>query len=220
MIIKAKNIIKKYNSSMILNQINIQVDPGEIISIYGTSGSGKTTLLNILGLLDSPTEGYVEYHNNLDCNAFSSADRVNTIGYIFQFHHLLSEFKIIDNLIIPQLLAGKKYSESVVEAKSLLNLIGLENLSDRYPEEISGGERQRIAVLRCVVNKPDIVFADEPTGNLDNENSLIIIKLLNDLRKDFNISFVIATHDKQVTKISDKSFYIIDRKLNTNTKQE
>ena len=217
MIVRAKNIVKKFNQYTILDKINIEINKGDIISIYGASGSGKTTLLNILGLLDTPSEGHIEYYNNLEHNTFDSADRVNTIGYIFQFHHLLSEFKIIDNLIIPQLLAGKKYSQSLEDAKNLLTLVGLENISDRHPNEISGGECQRIAVLRGVINKPTVVFADEPTGNLDNENSLIVIKLLDDLRKDFNISFVIATHDKQVTKISEKSFYIINGKLNIST---
>ena len=217
MIVRAKNIVKKFNQYTILDKINIEINKGDIISIYGASGSGKTTLLNILGLLDAPSEGHIEYYNNLEHNTFDSADRVNTIGYIFQFHHLLSEFKIIDNLIIPQLLAGKKYSQSLEDAKNLLTLVGLENISDRHPNEISGGECQRIAVLSGVINKPTVVFADEPTGNLDNENSLIVIKLLDDLRKDFNISFVIATHDKQVTKISEKSFYIINGKLNIST---
>ena len=138
---------------------------------------------------------------------------MTSIGYIFQFHHLLSEFKIIDNLIIPQLLTGKTYLESTNYAKKILNSINLGYLCDRYPYEISGGECQRVAVLRGIVNQPRIVFADEPTGNLDNENSLNIIKLLDQMRKEFNISFVIATHDKQITKISDKSFYITNGKL-------
>ena len=213
MLVEAKNIIKKYNKDNVINGIDLKINKGEIISIYGASGSGKTTLLNILGLLDMPSSGSVCYYNGLQYQNFNDINRVNLIGYIFQFHHLLTEVKVIDNLIIPQLLSGKKYNESYENAKNLLDLIGLESLSDRYPNEISGGEKQRVAILRGVVNKPSIVFADEPTGNLDNDNSLIIIKLLNDLRDNFNISFVIATHDKQITKFSKKSFYITNGKI-------
>ena len=139
--------------------------------------------------------------------------RVETIGYIFQFHHLLYEFKVIENLVIPQIMAGKKHHESLKCAKELLEAVDLKSLQNRYPSDISGGERQRIAVLRGIINKPEVVFADEPTGNLDNDNSLIIIKLLNDLKDNFNISFVIATHDTYITKFSQKSFYIVDGKL-------
>lgn len=213
MLIKAEKITKKYNNQNILKNVKIDIRKGEIISIYGPSGSGKTTLLNILSLLDHPTSGIVEYYTNGSLQN-KDFDRVNTVGYIFQFHHLLSEFKIIDNLIIPQLLAGSKYSKSKLRAEDLLDLVGLYDLKNRYPHEVSGGERQRAAVARGVVNYPEIVFADEPTGNLDDDNSIIIIKLLNDLRKDFGISFVIATHDKQITKISDKSLYLSGGKLN------
>ena len=181
MLVEAKNIIKKYNKDNVINGIDLKINKGEIISIYGASGSGKTTLLNILGLLDMPSSGSVCYYNGLQYQNFNDINRVNLIGYIFQFHHLLTEVKVIDNLIIPQLLSGKKYNESYENAKNLLDLIGLESLSDRYPNEISGGEKQRVAILRGVVNKPSIVFADEPTGNLDNDNSLIMIKLLDDL---------------------------------------
>ena len=213
MIITAKNIIKKFDKATILDSVSLDIDNGQIISIEGASGSGKTTLLNVLGLLDHVSSGSIEYYNNLEYDNFNSNIRVNTIGYIFQFHHLLSEFKIIDNLIIPQMLVGKKYVDSMEYAKELLNILDLGHLSNRYSNEISGGECQRVAVLRGIVNKPAIVFADEPTGNLDNENSSIIIKLLDDLRKDFNISFVLATHDSQVAKISDQSFYIKNGKL-------
>ena len=138
---------------------------------------------------------------------------MNTIGYIFQFHHLLSEFNVVENLVIPQLMSGKNHDESLSHATELLDFIDFESISRRYPSEISGGERQRIAVLRGIINRPEIVFADEPTGNLDNDNSLFIIKLLSDLRDKFNISFVIATHDTQVTKFSEKAFYISDGEL-------
>ena len=213
MIVKARNIAKNFKDISVLQSVNLSVEEGEVISIQGSSGSGKTTLLNILGLLDKASDGSIEYYNNLEYDNFNSIDRVTSIGYIFQFHHLLSEFKIIDNLIIPQLLTGKTYLESTNYAKKILNSIDLGYLCDRYPYEISGGECQRVAVLRGIVNQPKIVFADEPTGNLDNENSLSIIKLLDQMRKEFNISFVIATHDKQITKISDKSFYITNGKL-------
>ena len=214
MIFKAKNVVKKFKDSIILDSINLSIEKSQIICVQGASGSGKTTLLNVLGLLDKSSSGSIEYYNSLRYSSFNSLERVNVIGYIFQFHHLLSEFKVIDNLVIPQLLAGKKYSESVEYSKELLAALNLSFLLNRYSHEMSGGECQRIAVLRGVINKPDVVFADEPTGNLDSENSLNIIKLLNDLREDFNISFVIATHDNQVTKISDKLYYIKNGKLN------
>ena len=163
--------------------------------------------------MDDISSGDIEYCNGLEYNTRNAIDRVNTIGYIFQFHHLLSEFNIMDNLIIPQLIAGKTYHEAIKNAKVLMKLLELNNLSSRYPSEVSGGECQRIAILRGIINRPKVVFADEPTGNLDSENSSIIIKLLDDLRNELNISFIIATHDKQVTKISDKSFYIMNGKL-------
>ena len=213
MIIKARNIFKEFNDDIILDGLDLSISAGQIVSVQGSSGSGKTTLLNILGLLDSPSRGEVKYYNSLEYDNFNSSNRVNTIGYIFQFHHLLSEFKIIDNLIIPQLLAGKEYKNSNTYAEELLDILSLGYLKDRYPHEISGGECQRIAVLRGIANRPKIVFADEPTGNLDHKNSAIIIKLLNDLRDTFNISFVIATHDSCITKISDRSFYIDNGKL-------
>ncbi len=213
MILKSENIIKKFGSRNVLDLVSLSIRENEVISIEGASGSGKTTLLNVLGLLDDISSGHIEYCNGLQYNVCNAIDRVNTIGYVFQFHHLLAEFNIIDNLIIPQLIAGKTYHEAIENAKVLMKLLDLNNVSSRYPSEISGGECQRIALLRGIVNRPKIVFADEPTGNLDNENSSIIIKLLDDLRDELNISFIIATHDKQVTKISDKSFYIMNGKL-------
>ena len=213
MILEAQKIVKKIDNNIILDCIDLSINEGQIISIQGASGSGKTTLLNILGLLDNPSNGRIKYYNSLEYDNFNSSNRVNTIGYIFQFHHLLSEFKVVDNLIIPQLLAGKEYKESNAHAEELLSMLDLNYLKDRYPHEISGGECQRIAVLRGIVNRPKIVFADEPTGNLDRKNSAIIIKLLNDLKDTFRISFLIATHDNYITKISDKSFYIENGKL-------
>ena len=213
MILEAQKIVKKIDNNTILDCIDLSINEGQIVSIQGASGSGKTTLLNILGLLDNPSNGRIKYYNSLEYDNFNSSNRVNTIGYIFQFHHLLSEFKVIDNLIIPQLLAGKEYKESNTHAEELLSMLDLNYLKDRYPHEISGGECQRIAVLRGIVNRPKIVFADEPTGNLDRKNSAIIIKLLNDLKDTFRISFLIATHDNYITKISDKSFYIENGKL-------
>ncbi len=213
MILNACNIIKKFNNQLVLDSIDISIDKNQIISIQGASGTGKTTFLNILGLLDIPSYGKVKYYNHLEYDNFNSSKRVNTIGYIFQFHHLLTEFKIIDNLIIPQLLAGKKYKESNDYAQELLKMLELDYLANRYSYEISGGECQRIAVLRGIINKPEIVFADEPTGNLDSENSTIIIKLLSDLKDTFQISFVIATHDSYITKVSNESYYIDNGKL-------
>ena len=214
MIITAKKISKKFGDSIVLKSIDLSINKGEIISVEGASGSGKTTLLNVLGLLDEVSSGEIQYCNGLEYDNFNSTDRVSTIGYIFQFHHLLSEFSIIDNLIIPQLIVGKSRLEASNYAEKMLRLLNLNHLSNRYPSEISGGECQRIALLRGVINKPTIVFADEPTGNLDRENSLAVIKLLDDLKKEFNISFVIATHDSQVTKIGDRSFYINNGRLN------
>ena len=213
MILKSKNIIKKFGRRKVLDLVSLSIHENEVISIEGASGSGKTTLLNVLGLLDDISSGDIEYCNGLEYNTRNAIDRVNTIGYIFQFHHLLSEFNIMDNLIIPQLIAGKTYHKAIKNAKVLMKLLDLNNLSSRYPSEVSGGECQRIAILRGIINRPKVVFADEPTGNLDSENSSIIIKLLDDLRNELNISFIIATHDKQVTKISDKSFYIMNGKL-------
>ena len=217
-LLKANNIVKSYSKTgseiPVLNGVNISVNSGEILVLMGPSGSGKSTLLNILGTLDTNFTG------NLWIDGISISESVNLapircdkLGFVFQFHHLLPEFTIYENLVIPMMIAGISldgFSDDIIK---MLELIGLTNRIRHYPNEISGGERQRVAVVRALVNKPCIVLADEPTGNLDRENSKILLKLMVDLKVKYQQSFVIATHDQSSIDIADRVLYLKDGKI-------
>ncbi len=219
MILLAKNINKFYTSgsgkNSVLVDLNLQLNDGEIIAIRGASGSGKSTLLNILGLLDSPDSGNLI----IDTKPITSihdieSKRSKSIGFLFQFHHLLTEFTVLENLLIPLMLDGN--SNKIINLNwcdELLDALSLSHLKDRFPGELSGGERQRIAFLRSLVNKPKFILADEPTGNLDSENTKILLKLIISFRAKYNIAFIIATHDENVTKICDRILNLKDGKL-------
>ena len=214
-LLKANNIVKSYSKTgseiPVLNGVNISVNSGEILVLMGPSGSGKSTLLNILGTLDTNFTG------NLWIDGISISESVNLapircdkLGFVFQFHHLLPEFTIYENLVIPMMIAGISldgFSDDIIK---MLELIGLTNRIRHYPNEISGGERQRVAVVRALVNKPCIVLADEPTGNLDRENSKILLKLMVDLKDKYKQSFIIATHDESSIEIADRVLYLKD----------
>lgn len=217
--IKAKNIHKTYGDLEVLKGVDIQVNKGEIVSIVGASGAGKTTLLHILGTLDSANNNQDTslYINNMDIKSLSSKAlskfRNEHIGFIFQFHQLLPEFTALENVCIPAFIKGTPKKEAKKRAKELLSFL---NLSDRFnhkPNALSGGEQQRISVARALMNHPSVVFADEPSGNLDSESADNLHQLFFDLRKTFNQTFVIVTHNEELANMADRKLIMLDGKF-------
>ncbi len=211
--ISVSNITKSYGDLKVLKGINLEVKEKEIICIVGPSGAGKTTLLQIMGTLDRPDGGIIKYQhkeiNNLPPKAISRF-RNQEIGFVFQFHQLLPEFTAIENVCIPAYIAGKSKSEAESRATELLNYLGLSDRLDHKPSELSGGEQQRVAVARALVNKPSVILADEPSGNLDTENKQELHKLFFDLRDRFGQTIIIVTHDRDLAGMSDRTIEIID----------
>ena len=215
-ILKACNINKTINNKKILTNVNLSINEGEIVSVVGPSGAGKTTLINILSTLSKPdiTNDCSIYIDNYDIlnstNSNLSKFRNEKIGFIFQFHELLPEFTSIENIILPNLIKGFTKIKSYENAKNLLDKIGLKDKENLYPNQLSGGEKQRVAVARALINKPKIVFADEPTGNLDSKNANQLNNLFFELRKKFNNTFVIVTHNEEFANKSDRKIKLID----------
>jgi lipoprotein-releasing system ATP-binding protein len=212
----ARNIHKKYGPVEVLKGVDIIVNPGEIISIVGPSGSGKSTLLHILGTLDKADQGEVFLHqtNVTQLQGNKLANFRNThIGFVFQFHHLLPEFTALENVCIPGWLTKKSKNEVKARAVQLLKLLGLGHRLENKPNQLSGGEQQRVAVARALINQPDIVFADEPTGNLDTANAKDLHQLFFDLRKEFNQTFLIVTHNEELAQLSDRTLTMKDGKI-------
>ena len=215
----AENIHKFYENNHILKGINLHVDKGEIISLVGASGAGKTTLLQILGTIDKydKKEGSKLLLKNQDISDFTENQLANfrnhELGFIFQFHQLLPEFNVIENICIPAFI--KKTPKNIAEskAKQLMNYLGISDRSKNKPNELSGGEKQRVAVARALINEPSIILADEPSGNLDSNASNNLHELFLSLRKDFNYTFIIATHNKLLAKKSDRVLEIKDGKI-------
>ena len=217
-ILEANNISKTYYKTEetipVLNKLNIVVEKGEILVLIGPSGSGKSTLLNILGTLDSDYSGNLIIDELPITNAVDLSNiRRHKLGFIFQFHHLLPEFTIIENLLIPQMIAHNFSNVPQKATIDMLEIIGLKNRINHYPNEISGGERQRVAVLRAMVNKPCLILADEPTGNLDRENSQLLLNLISDLKEKYQQSFLIVTHDHSITNVADRILNLKDGKI-------
>ena len=218
-ILKARNIFKSYDNGektlSVLNDLSIQVEKNQIITITGQSGSGKSTLLNILGSLDKPDDGEViiDGLNILDLNNYEIAKiRNQKIGFVFQFHHLLSEFTALENVLMPAWI-GNLNSQKKDEAVNLFSVLNLSSKMDFYPNQLSGGERSRVALLRAIINKPKILLADEPTGNLDEKNALTLIELLKKINKDFNQAIIITTHNPDVAKLGCKRLNLINGDL-------
>ena len=217
--IVAENIHKFYENNHILKGINLHVDKGEIISLVGASGAGKTTLLQILGTIDKfdKKEDSKLLLKNQDISNFTENQLANfrncEIGFIFQFHQLLPEFNVLENICIPAFI--KKTPKNIAESKAdqLMNYLGISNRSKNKPKELSGGEKQRVAVARALINEPSIILADEPSGNLDSNASNKLHELFLSLRKDFNYTFVIATHNISLAKKSDRVLEIKDGKI-------
>ena len=215
-IIKATGINKSYEDLHVLKDISLEVKEGEIVSIIGKSGSGKSTLLHILGTLDEPDSGKLEIIGTsvkgMHKNTLAQF-RNEHIGFIFQFHHLLPEFSAIENVFMPALIQGKSKEQSSKRAKELLDYLGLAERFEHKPSQLSGGEQQRVAVARALMNEPKIVFADEPSGNLDLATSKELHDLIFQLRNDFNQTFVIVTHNPALSEMSDYCLTMLDGKL-------
>lgn len=211
--LKASNIHKSYGNLHVLKGVDLEIKKGEIVSIVGKSGAGKSTLLHILGTLDVPDSGTLMIN---DINASKLAQkplanfRNKNIGFIFQFHHLLPEFTAVENVCIPALINNQSEKESLVRAKELLDYLGLSDRLDHKPTQLSGGEQQRVAVARALMNNPAVVFADEPSGNLDSESSKDLHQLLFKLRDDFQQTFIIVTHNEELAKMSDRTVTMKD----------
>ena len=211
-----KNIYKRYGSVEVLKGVDIEIKKGEIASIVGSSGAGKSTLLHILGTLDAADKGSVTLNETeiSSLNGKRLADfRNRNIGFIFQFHHLLPEFSALENVCIPGWLAARKKKEVEEKAKELLKILGLNERLDNKPNQMSGGEQQRVAVARALINNPSIVFADEPTGNLDSANAKELHQLFFDLRNKFDQTFLIVTHNEELAQLSDRVLHMKDGKI-------
>ncbi|MBN1388350.1 MAG: ABC transporter ATP-binding protein [Bacteroidales bacterium] len=211
--IKAKEITKSFGDLKVLKGINLEVRKSEIVTIVGPSGAGKTTLLQILGTLDKADSGTVEY-DDLLLNTLNekqlSKFRNEQIGFVFQFHQLLPEFTALENVCIPAYIGGKSKQEAEERGKQLLEFLGLKERLEHKPSELSGGEQQRVAVARALVNDPAVILADEPSGNLDTENKQELHKLFFDLRDKFGQTIVIVTHDRELSGMSDRKIEIKD----------
>jgi lipoprotein-releasing system ATP-binding protein len=211
--IKVENIRKSYGTLQVLKGIDLEVSKGEIVSIVGPSGAGKTTLLMIMGTLDRADSGKILIDGN-DLSTISEkqlADfRNKNIGFVFQFHQLLPEFSALENVMIPALIGGEKQSEAEKRAKELLDMMGLSERIEHKPSELSGGEKQRVAVARALINNPLVVFADEPSGSLDSDNKEELHQLFFELRDKLNQTFIIVTHDEQLAAITDRTIQMKD----------
>ena len=211
--ITAQNIKKSFGSLQVLKGINIEIPPGKIYSVVGASGAGKTTLLQILGTLSKPDNGEIYYGEKKISSLTEkelSAFRNREIGFVFQFHHLLPEFNALENICIPAFIAGRSKKNAEKDALELIDYLGLRERISHKPSELSGGEKQRVAVARALINKPSVVLADEPSGNLDSANRRELHDLLFRLRDDFRQTFVIVTHDDNFAERSDKIIHIKD----------
>ena len=203
----ARNLFKSYGNLPILKGVNLEIASGEIVSIVGSSGAGKTTLLQLLGTLDQPDSGEITLDG---VNPFSlraqelAAFRNKEVGFVFQFHQLLPEFTALENVIMPALIGGLAMKEAKEAGMKLLELVGLNHRADHKPSELSGGEQQRVAVCRALINKPKVVFADEPSGNLDSENAKGLHELFFKLRDQMGQTFVIVTHNNELASLSDR----------------
>jgi lipoprotein-releasing system ATP-binding protein len=216
-LLSAKNISKTFNKKRVLEKINIEISKAEIVAISGASGAGKTTLLNILSTLDKPDENnssslFIDNHEVFDLKKNDLANfRNQKIGFVFQFHELIPELNVIENICLPGWI--KKDIDVKIKAKKLLEYFGLQDFADKKPLTLSGGEKQRVAIARSLINNPKIIFADEPTGNLDSKNSKILFDLFFKLRDDYDCSVVIVTHDENSANKCDRKLLIVDGKI-------
>ncbi len=215
-ILRAIDIHKKYDNLEVLKGVDLSVKKGEIVSIVGSSGAGKSTLLHILGTLDNADNGDI-YLENEQINKLKGRSlakfRNENIGFVFQFHHLLPEFSALENVCIPGWIGGKKKKEVEQRAFQLLKTLHLENRLENKPQQLSGGEQQRVAIARALINSPKIIFADEPTGNLDSKNAKELHELFVRLRDEFNQTFLIVTHNEEMAIMSDRTIHMKDGRI-------
>lgn len=211
--IEAKNIHKSFGSLHVLKGVNLNIKENEIVTITGASGAGKTTLLQILGTLDNADEGSVTINgiqtNSLNTNRLSEF-RNTMVGFVFQFHHLLPEFTALENTMLPYLIKTGNFKEAKTKAIEILSYLNLSDRLEHKPNTLSGGEKQRVAVARALINRPKVIFADEPSGSLDSKNKQELHRLLFNIRADFSTTILIVTHDKELTQIADYSLEMAD----------
>ncbi len=211
--IRTENIIKSFGNIQVLKGIDLAISKAEMVSIVGSSGAGKTTLLQIIGTLSKADTGKL-FIDNVEVNTLSqkklAAFRNQHIGFVFQFHQLLPEFTAIENVCIPAFIAGKQKKETLARATKVLDFLSLSHRLQHKPNELSGGEQQRVAVARALINSPSVILADEPSGNLDTQNKAELHKLFFDLRDQFHHTFVIVTHDMELAKMSDRTLHMKD----------
>jgi len=214
--IKAEGILKSYNDLKVLKGIEVSIEKGEIVSIVGPSGAGKSTLLHIIGTLDKADKGTVQI-NDINVTELTgkklASFRNKNIGFIFQFHHLLPEFTALENVCVPAYIAGIGKKEAENKASELLDFLGLKDRLDHKPKQLSGGEQQRVAAARALINNPLVIMADEPSGNLDSASATELHKLFFQLRKEFNQTFVIVTHNEELANMADRKLTMKDGKI-------
>ena len=216
-ILKLENVTKRYKTKVenltILSNINLEISEGDLVSIQGKSGSGKTTLLNLIGLLDTKYEGKIDYINHINEKNLEKI-RAKNVGFVFQFHYLLPEFTALENVMLPALaLKEKEKVEIEKRAKELLEVVGLKDRLNFYPSELSGGQKQRVAIARALINQPKIILADEPTGNLDDENSQKINNLFIKLNKEEKQTIILVTHSTELEKKKKKKYILHNKDL-------
>lgn len=214
--IRAENIQKSYGNLKVLKGINLEIQKGEIVSVVGASGAGKSTLLHILGTLDKPDIGRI-FYDDTNISGFSekmmSDFRNRKIGFVFQFHHLLPEFTALENTCIPAFIQKTPRSKAILKATELLTYLNLSDRMEHKPSELSGGEQQRVAVARALINDPAVILADEPSGNLDSKSAVELHKLFFELREKFNQTFIIVTHNTELADMADRKLTIVDGKI-------
>ena len=216
--ITLRNITKSFGSLQVLKGIDLQIEKGEVVSIVGPSGAGKTTLLQIMGTLDTPDTGSVLI-GDTDVTQLSQKEmarfRNQHLGFVFQFHQLLPEFTALENVMIPALIANRSQKETKERPKELLDFLGLSDRAEHKPNELSGGEKQRVAVARALMNKPSVILADEPSGSLDSKNKAELHQLFFDLRDQLGQTFVIVTHDEALAVLTDRTIHLKDGMIET-----
>ena len=216
--ISIENLTKSFGDLQVLKGVSLNIKKGEVISIVGPSGAGKTTLLQLIGTLDRPSSGTIRF-NGEELGKMNESRlatfRNRHIGFVFQFHQLLPEFTALENIIIPALIAGRKRKEAENEAMELLRIMGLEERAQHKPSEMSGGENQRVAVARALINRPDVILADEPSGSLDSHNKEELHRLFFDLRDKLGQTFIIVTHDETLASYTDRTIRMVDGMIET-----